>query len=169
MNLSDEAGDLPEPEKTIKLMLIEKQTEDEKKKLAESDKEEVNRNEVTVLLNGLSGRSNKKRTKKLTETSEINHSGTKNGSSVDDIISSTHQSFSSSLASPGVKKLKKALESDIEDKLLNRFKDQDIGAFFANAGIDMTILEAEIIYKYEEIGVSTLVNIFCTPYMVHET
>ena len=168
MNLSDEAGDLPEPEKTIKLMLIEKQTEDEKKKLAESDKEEVNRNEVTVFLS-LSGRSNKKRTKKLTETSEINHSGTKNGSSVDDIISSTHQSFSSSLASPGVKKLKKALESDIEDKLLNRFKDQDIGAFFANAGIDMTILEAEIIYKYEEIGVSTLVNIFCTPYMVHET
>ena len=84
MNLSDEAGDLPEPERTIKLMLIEKQTEDEKKKLAESDEEEVNQNEVTVLLNGLSGQSNKK-------------------SSVDDIISSTHQSFSSSLASQELK------------------------------------------------------------------
>ena len=164
-NNSGEEGDLTEPDATIRNMLKEKHDDAEAKKCAENDNKEVNQNEMTVLLNNMSSQSKKRPRNKLDSSNNGNHSGTKVGNSVDDIISSTLQSFSSSLASPGVKKLKKALETVVEEKMLTHFKDRPIAEIFTKAGINFITLPAETITRYEEVGVSTLVNIFCTPNM----
>ena len=135
-NNSGEEGDLTEPDATIRNMPKEKHDDVEAKQYAENDTEDVNQNEMRVLLNKISSQSKKRPRNKLDYSNRGNHSGTKVDNSVDDIISSMLQSFSSSLASTGVKKLKKALETFIKETMLTHFKDRSIAEIFAKAGID---------------------------------
>ena len=65
--------------------------------------------------------------------------------------------------SPSKKKLKRALESEIEEKLMEQIGNFNMLDFLAAAGIKSALISCENLSTYEDIGVDTIVNIFCTP------
>ena len=164
-NLSGKEGDMSEPSSKEQFL------DEHQKTIKATDKEIMDQNEVPVLIDSLGNQSKKKRLSKFTNDSFTKPS--KSTSSADtptdtttllkDSINAFTRMVNDKSPSPSKKKLKHALESDVEEKMMEQIGNFNMLDFLAAAGIKSALISCENLSTYEDIGVDTIVNIYCTP------
>ena len=164
-NLSGKEGDMSEPSSKEQFL------DEHQKTIKATDKEIMDQNEVPVLIDSLGNQSKKKRLSKFTNDSFTKPS--KSTSSADtptdtttllkDSINAFTRMVNDKSPSPSKKKLKHALESDVEEKMMEQIGNFNMLDFLAAVGIKAALISCENLSTYEDIEVDTVVNIFCTP------
>jgi hypothetical protein len=168
-NLGGQEGELAEPNQTIKTMLEEQFEAEQAKKLAENDKEAVDKNETTVLLRSIGMESKKKRKrneKRLVDdsndsfrTDSTQSSHVVNVDLLNESIAEFHR-LSSPKSSP-YKKLRRARESEMEKQIKEILKNKTLYDIFEEAEIRV---DADLVEMIQDMSIGLIVHIYCTPF-----